>query len=71
MVVSGTSIRRSYSQIMKDSIAKSPTPIFSSFKRLNFELEIGAFLCKVNKMGKSVPIKEAEENIFGLIMMNN
>ena len=71
VVVSGTSIRRPHGQIMKDPTAKIPTPIFSPSQRLDFELEIGAFLCKANKMGEPVPIKEAEENIFGLVMMND
>ena len=71
VVVSGTSIRRPHGQIMKDPTAEVPTPIFSPSKRLDFELEIGAFLCKANKMGEPVPIKEAENNIFGLVMMND
>ena len=71
VVVSGTSIRRPHGQIMEDPTAQVPKPIFSPSKRLDFELELGAFLCKANKMGEPVPIKEAEENIFGLVLMND
>ncbi len=56
---------------MEDPTAKVPKPIFSPSKRLDFELELGAFLCKGNKMGEPVSIKEAEENIFGLVLMND
>ena len=71
VVVSGTPIRRPHGQIIEDPTAKTPKPIFSPSKRLDFELELGAFLCKANKMGEPVSIKEAEENIFGLVLMND
>ena len=71
VVVSGTSIRRPHGQVMENAAAKIPKPIFTSSKRLDFELELGAFVCKANKMGEPVSIKEAEENIFGLVLMND
>lgn len=71
VVVSGTSIRRPHGQIMEDLTAKVPKPIFTPSKRLDFELELGAFVCKANKMGEPVSIKEADENIFGLVLMND
>ncbi len=71
VVVSGTSIRRPHGQVMENAAAKTPKPIFTSSKRLDFELELGAFVCKANKMGEPVSIKEAEENIFGLVLMND
>ena len=71
VVVSGTPIRRPHGQIIEDPTAKIPKPIFSPSQRLDFELELGAFLCKANKMGEPVSIKEAEENIFGLVLMND
>lgn len=71
VVVSGTSIRRPHGQVMENPTAKIPKPIFTPSKRLDFELEIGAFVCKANEMGEPVSIKEAEENIFGLVLMND
>ena len=71
VVVSGTPIHRPHGQIVGDPYASNPKPIFTPSKRLDFELELGAFLCKANKMGEPVPIKEAEENIFGLVLMND
>lgn len=71
VVVSGTSIRRPHGQVVEDSTAKVPKPIFIPSQRLDFELELGAFVCKANKMGEPVSIKEAEENLFGLVLMND
>ena len=71
VVVSGTSIRRPHGQVLEDPTAKIAKPIFTPSRRLDFELELGAFLCKANKMGEPVSIKEAEENIFGLVLMND
>lgn len=71
MAVSGTSIRRPHGQVMENPTAEVPKPIFTPSKPLNFELELGAFVCKANKMGEPVSIKEAEENIFGLVLMND
>ena len=71
VVVSGTPIRRPYGQVVENPAAKVPKPIFVPSRRLDFELELGAFVCKANKMGEPVSIKEAEENIFGLVLMND
>lgn len=71
VVVSGTSIRRPHGQIVEDLTATVPKPIFSPCQRLDFELELGAFVCKANKMGEPVSIKEAQDNIFGLVLMND
>ena len=70
VVVSGTPIHRPHGQV-GNATAKNPKPVFTPSRRLDFELELGAFLCKANKMGQPVPIKEAEENIFGLVLMND
>ena len=71
VVVSGTSIRRPHGQILEDPTAEKPKPIFTSSKRLDFELELGAFVCKANKMGEPVSIREAEDSIFGMVLMND
>ena len=70
VVVSGTPIHRPHGQVGNPT-AQNPKPVFTPSKRLDFELELGAFLCKANKMGEPVPIKEAEENFFGLVLMND
>ena len=71
VVVSGTPIRRPHGQVLENPTAKDPKPIFTPSKRLDFELELGAFVCRANKMGEPVSIKEAKENLFGLVLMND
>lgn len=71
VVVSGTAIHRPNGQIVENPTAPGPKPIFTASRRLDFELELGAFVCKANKMGEPVSIKEAEENIFGFVLMND
>ena len=71
VVVSGNSIRRPQGQILENPAATSKQPIFSSCKKLDIELELGAFVCKSNKMGEPVPINEAEERLFGVVLMND
>lgn len=71
IVVSGTPIRRPNGQIITNPAADPKVPVFSPTRKLDLELELGAFLCKPNKMGEPVPISEAEEHIFGLVLMND
>ena len=71
VVVSGTPIRRPRGQILEDPSSQPPKPIFSPSRRLDFELELGAFICKANKMGDPVDIADAEDNIFGFVLLND
>ncbi|CAI6255947.1 unnamed protein product [Periconia digitata] len=71
VVVSGTPIRRPHGQILDNPAAAKKVPIFSQCRKLDFELELGAFVCTPNEQGKPVSIDHAEENIFGLVMMND
>lgn len=69
VVVSGTDICRPHGQFLENPASK--VPIFSPSKRLDMELELGAFVCKDNPMGTPVPVTEAAESIFGLVLMND
>lgn len=71
VVVSGTPIRRPNGQILENPTAETKVPVLSPCRKLDIELELGAFVCKENKMGEPVPIAEAEENIFGIVLMND
>ena len=46
-------------------------PIMAPTRRLDLELEIGAFVCRSNTMGDRVSIEEAEEALFGLVLLND
>ncbi|KAI9653313.1 MAG: hypothetical protein M1821_007637 [Bathelium mastoideum] len=71
VVVSGTPIRRPQGQILENPTATAKQPIFSPCKKLDIELELGAFVCRSNKMGEPIPIGDAEESLFGMVLMND
>jgi len=71
VVVSGTPIRRPWGQILENPVAETKVPIFTPCRRLDIELELGAFVCRANKMGEPIPIAEAEDSLFGVVLMND
>jgi fumarylacetoacetase len=71
VVVSGTPIRRPNGQLLLDPTADPKIPTFGPSRRLDIELELGCLLCKGNPLGEPVPIREAEQSIFGFVLMND
>ncbi|MCJ1394147.1 hypothetical protein MMC18_007025 [Xylographa bjoerkii] len=71
VVVSGTPIRRPCGQILLDPVAEPKVPVFHPSKRLDIELELGAFVCKSNDIGDPIPVDQAEEHLFGFVLMND
>ncbi|KAH8705741.1 hypothetical protein BGW36DRAFT_413569 [Talaromyces proteolyticus] len=69
VVVSGTDIRRPLGQTL--DTASASESIFGPCRRLDMELELGAFLCKGNKLGEPINVDEAEQYIFGFILLND
>lgn len=69
IVVSGTELRRPRGQTKaKDA----PKPGFSECKRLDFEMEVGAFVGgSTNELGKPLKVNEAWNNIFGFVLLND
>jgi fumarylacetoacetase len=68
IVVSGTPVRRPIGQTHDD--ADRP-PTFTPSQRLDYELEVGAFIGAGNELGTPIPIAEAEHHIFGLCLIND
>ena len=68
IIVSGVDIRRPKGQIKP---IDSETPVFSSSKRLDFELEMGYIIGKNSSLGSSVSTNEAEDYIFGKVLFND
>ncbi|MGI8891437.1 MAG: fumarylacetoacetase [Chthoniobacterales bacterium] len=68
IVPSGADVRRPHGQIKPPDAEK---PVFSASKALDFELETAFFIGPPNKLGESVPIAEAADHIFGLVLMND
>jgi fumarylacetoacetase len=68
IVVSGTPVRRPNGQ-MKPPQASAPTQ--GPSRRLDFELEMGVIVGKANDMGTPVSMAQAEEMIFGFVLLND
>lgn len=71
IVVSGSPIHRPVGQILLDPVAEPRRPTTSPSRKLDFELELGCFLTKSNEMGQRVSVEEAEEYIFGYVLLND
>jgi fumarylacetoacetase len=46
-------------------------PKFAPTKALDYELELGFFVSTGNSLGETIPIKQAEEHIFGICLIND
>lgn len=68
IVVSGTSIKRPHGQII---LKDGDSPIYSESKQLDFELEMSFVIGKSNDLGYPIPIQEARDHIFGLMLFND
>nr|KAK2745101.1 hypothetical protein FQN57_004008 [Myotisia sp. PD_48] len=71
VVVSGQPIRRPNGQILANPAAPEKIPSFSPCKRLDIELELAVFVGKGNKLGEPIPIDQAEDHLFGVVLMND
>ncbi|MBI9042432.1 fumarylacetoacetase [Lutibacter sp.] len=68
IVVSGTSIRRPYGQTLPQG---EENPIFGPSQRVDMELETAFITTDVNNLGEPVPVDEASEYIFGMVLFND
>jgi fumarylacetoacetase len=68
VVVSGTRVRRPRGQLKPPT---SDVPSFGACKRLDFELEMGFVVGQPSKMGEMLTEKQAEEMIFGFVLLND
>jgi fumarylacetoacetase len=71
VVVSGTPIRRPWGQILRDPKAEPKVPFLAPCERLDLELELGMFVCGSNPMGTPIAVDQAEQYIFGYVLMND
>ena len=67
IVVSGTDVKRPLGQTRDGD--KPPT--FGPTSRLDYELEVGAFVARGNAQGARVSIDDAEDHIFGFCLVND
>jgi fumarylacetoacetase len=68
IVSSGTRIRRPSGQT---SGGPAVPPSFGPCRNLDYELEVGFFVGTGNALGAPIPIQAAEDNVFGLCLVND
>lgn len=68
IVISGTDIKRPHGQNRSD--AEKP-PVFIPAKNLDYEMELGFFVGRGNELGEPINIRDAEEHIFGVCLVND
>jgi fumarylacetoacetase len=68
VVVSGTPIRRPSGQIVEN---RAGPPVFAPSRRLDYEIELGAFLGPGNAPSEPIPAAQAEEHIVGVCLLND
>jgi len=68
LVVSGTEVKRPSGQT-RDGTEGAPT--FGPSRRLDYELEVGAFIGAGNDLGHPIAIDDAESHVFGLCLVND
>lgn len=68
IIVSGQDVIRPKGQLKPDH---SKQPVFGPTERLDFELEMGFIIGKDSQMGSSITTAEAEEYIFGMVLVND
>ena len=67
IVVSGTPAIRPHGQFKLEAEA----PLYAPTRRLDYELELGAWVGPGNPLGAPVPIAEAGARLFGLSLLND
>lgn len=68
IVVSGTDVVRPCGQTKADD---ADAPTFGPTRLLDIELEMGFFVGPGNTLGTPIPIDEAHEHIFGMVLVND
>lgn len=66
VVISGTPFHRP-----KGQYPHNGRVVFGPTMRLDFEVEFAAFIGKGTNFGDSINVNEAEEHLFGFVMMND
>ena len=68
IVPGGTAIKRPMGQSLPKGAEK---PVYGPSKMVDFELEMAFITTDANKMGEAIPVEEAEDHIFGLVLFND
>ncbi len=66
--VSGADFRRPQGQFR---VTADGPPAFGASRRLDYELELGAFVAQGNARGEPITITDAEDHLFGICLLND
>lgn len=68
IIPSGIPVHRPMGQTLPNG---ETTPVFGPSRMVDFELETAFITTDANVMGENIPISEAEDYIFGMVLMND
>lgn len=68
IIPSDTPVRRPKGQSLPKG---AETPVYGPSKMVDFELEMAFITTDANKMGEAIPVDQAEDYIFGLVLFND
>ena len=68
IIPSGISVHRPQGQKLPNGATE---PIFGPSRQLDFELEMAFITTDANELGQPIPVDQAEEYIFGLVLFND
>jgi fumarylacetoacetase len=68
IVVSGTPVRRPVGQVKP---ADANAPVVRPTRLLDYEAETGVYVGQGNPLGTPVPLRAAEEHLFGMCLLND
>jgi fumarylacetoacetase len=68
IVVSGTPVHRPSGQTKDES---APAPTFGPSKRLDYEMELGVFVGRGNRLGDPIAVDHALDHVFGFCLVND
>ena len=68
IIPSGIPVHRPQGQTMPEG---AESPVFGPSKLVDFELEMAFITTDANDLGEPIPVEEAEEYIFGLVLFND
>jgi fumarylacetoacetase len=68
VVVSGTPVPRPWGQVLPHG---ADAPVFGPSQRLDYELEVGLVIGGENPLGEPVPVGQALDRVFGVVLLND
>ncbi len=68
VILSGAEVVRPYGQTTRGA---ETTPTFGPSRLMDFELEMGFFVGPGNPLGQPIPVENAADHIFGMVLVND